>query len=109
MDARDIARGVDLDDIIEQARKTAAASSARVPAQPNPSPAPSGLQVALSSTGAGGQNVVDARETGQKAVRDSTYEELTLRTRAVRTKTNGGGEVANKAWEQELSNLVFSS
>ena len=88
---------------------TAAASSASLPAQPNPTAALSGLQVALSSTGAGGQNVVDARETGQKAVRDSTDEELTLRTRAVRTRTCGGGEVANQAWEQELSNLVFSS
>ena len=87
----------------EQAAAAAAAPTsstalvATTPAQPRG-------QAGLSSTDTGEQGGVDARTTGQKAVRDSTEEELLVRRRAVRTKTITDGSTGDaiQAWEPDI-------
>ena len=87
----------------EQAAAAAAAPTsstalvATTPAQPRG-------QAGLSSTDTGEQGGVDARTTGQKAVRDNTDEELLVRRRAVRTKTITDGSTGDaiQAWEPDI-------
>ena len=69
----------------------AAASAATAPASTATTVAssPSGLQVALAGTGAGTPAVGDTRAAGQKAMRDSTNDELLARGRSTRQKKEG--------------------